>query len=97
MIIKGTANPLRQGRVGYDLNGFTIEMGHFAFRETTSDNPFIPHNHEQKELWYIISGTGLLQIGECEESVQGGDLIPIEPWVKHGLRTDSTITWICMG
>ena len=96
MIIKGTHGP-QKGRTVYDLNGFGFDLQHFAVRETTPDNPFVPHEHENKELWYIISGSGFLQIGPNEEQVSGGDLIRIDPWMRHGLRTNEKINWICLG
>jgi mannose-6-phosphate isomerase-like protein (cupin superfamily) len=97
MIIKGTQTIDQKGRTGYELSGFSMVLNHFAVRETTSDTPFIPHKHENKELWYIISGTGYFQKEETEEIVSTGDLIRIDPWMKHGLRTEERINWICLG
>ena len=96
MIIKGKHGPI-PGRVAYDFNGFSLDLKHFVVRETTPDNPFVPHSHEKREMWYMISGAGFFHRDGIEEPVSGGDLIRIDPWVKHGLRTEDRINWICLG
>lgn len=97
MIVKGIQNADEKGRTLYPLEDFQVTVEHFVIRETTPDNPFSPHKHEQKELWYIVEGSALFIRDGREEPVKGGDLIVIEPWVEHGLKTDSKVTWICLG
>ena len=97
MIIKGSAIPRENGRRPYDLEGREIAMRHFVTRVTTPENPFAPHKHEKPELWYIVDGEGLVTIDGVERPVESGDLIVLDPWVEHGLRTVSQVTWICLG
>ena len=97
MIIKGHKVPVTNGRKPYPLQGHQVLVKHFVVRITTPDNPFHPHAHEVPEFWYIIEGQALVQLGNEEYAVEGGDLIVIESWVKHGLRTTSQATWICLG
>ena len=56
MIVKGQPNAGQPGRTFYPLEGFETTVTHFVVRETTPANPFEPHKHEQKELWYVVSG-----------------------------------------
>ena len=97
MIIKGVQNAGETGRTFYPLEGFELTVDHFVVRETTPANPFVPHEHEQEELWYIAKGSAFFIRAGAEEPVEEGDLIAIEPRMEHGLRTDTRVTWICMG
>jgi mannose-6-phosphate isomerase-like protein (cupin superfamily) len=97
MIIKRSAIPTKNGRTPYELEGREIMVRHFVTRVTTPDNPFKPHEHENAELWFIIEGSALVELDGMEYEVEGGGLIVIDPWVPHGLRTESQVTWICIG
>jgi len=97
MIIKGADIPAQDGRKPYPLAGHRVMVQHFVIRVTTPENPFGPHKHEQTEIWYIINGQALVQLGGEEQLVEAGDLILIEPWVEHGLRTKGQATWVCLG
>ena len=97
MLIKGEPNAGEIGRTFFPLEGFEVLVTHFVIRETSPTNPFQPHKHEQRELWYISAGEAFFYSDGEEQSVQAGDLIAIEPWLEHGLRTDTHVTWICMG
>jgi len=55
------------------------------------------HKHAVPELWFIIDGEALVTLDGVEHPVESGDLIVIDPWVEHGLRTESRATWICLG
>jgi mannose-6-phosphate isomerase-like protein (cupin superfamily) len=97
MIIKGQPNVGEQGRTYYELDGFQATVSHFVIRETGPDNPFGPHQHEQRELWFIVAGEGTFVGTEGDASVSAGDLIAIQPWENHGLRTDGHLRWVCLG
>ena len=97
MIIKGIQDAGEAGRTFFPLEDFAVTVEHFVVRQTTPANPFGPHKHEQRELWYIAEGNAFFIRDGEEESVEEGDLIAIEPWVEHGLRTDTRVTWICLG
>jgi quercetin dioxygenase-like cupin family protein len=97
MIIRGNEIEERNGRKPYSLSGLEVVARHFVVRVTTPGTPFDPHQHEQPELWYIVEGQATVSLDGMEHSVAGGDLIAIEPWTEHGLRTEGQAVWICLG
>lgn len=97
MIVRGQPNAGEPGRTLYALGGFEAAVHHFVVRQTTPANPFTPHRHERKELWYILEGQALFWGDGVESPVGAGDLITIEPWLEHGLRTEGRVVWICLG
>jgi len=97
MIIKGRTLPQQGGRKPYPLRSNEIVAKHFVVRVTTPDNPFQPHKHTQREIWFIMQGEALVNLNGDEHVVEAGDLIELEPWVEHGLRTENRVTWICLG
>lgn len=97
MIVKGKKDPKQKGRRVYNVNGALISAKHFVTRDTAPDNPFSPHKHEQTELWFIIKGEAFYFENGKETPVKEGDMMVIKPWVEHGLRTNSSVKWICLG
>lgn len=98
MIIKGVKDADNEFRIffGIDKNN-NVKLKHFVVRITTPGNPFKPHKHEQEELWFIINGHGVFTEDGNDYSIESDDLIQIKPWVLHGLKTDSSVKWICLG
>jgi mannose-6-phosphate isomerase-like protein (cupin superfamily) len=97
MIIRGNALSEENGRKAYPLTSQEVVGKHFVVRVTTPDNPFDPHRHAQREIWFIIDGRAVITLDGDKHTVESGDLIELEPWVEHGLQTDRRVTWICMG
>jgi quercetin dioxygenase-like cupin family protein len=97
VLIKGSRLPEADGRRPYSLEGREISVRHFVIRTTTPGNPFEPHKHEQPELWYVIEGRATVTLDSQEHLAEDGDLIVIDPWVEHGLYTQSLARWICLG
>jgi len=97
LITRGSELVEVNGRLDYPLASDEIAGRHFAVWTTTPANPFGPHKHEQREIWFILEGYATVSLDEQESSVQGGDMIQLDPWVEHGLRTDGRVRWICMG
>jgi quercetin dioxygenase-like cupin family protein len=97
MIIRGDEIEAQSGRKPYPLGGREILAKHFVVRVTTPGNPFDPHQHGQRELWYIVAGEATVGLDGQTHQVRNGDLIVIDPWVEHGLETESEVTWICLG
>lgn len=97
MVVKGQPDTGERGRTFYPLEGFAATVSHFVVRRTTPANPFVPHRHAQREMWYIMEGNGLLWEDGREHAVGAGDLVLIASQCEHGLRTESTLTWICLG
>jgi mannose-6-phosphate isomerase-like protein (cupin superfamily) len=48
-------------------------------------------------MWFILEGEALISLDGEEHRVFAGDLIELEPWSDHGLRTETEVRWICMG
>jgi mannose-6-phosphate isomerase-like protein (cupin superfamily) len=102
VIIRGEDLPEENGRKPYPIRldptaGWDQPDWHFVLRTTTPGNPFAPHKHEGTEIWFILEGEAILSLDTQEHSVAAGDLIQLEPWSEHGLRTESRVRWICMG
>jgi mannose-6-phosphate isomerase-like protein (cupin superfamily) len=49
------------------------------------------HNHEPEQVYFIITGGGLMRVAEDEARVGSGDCIFIPSWAKHGLENDGDI------
>ncbi|MFH1486597.1 MAG: cupin domain-containing protein, partial [Chloroflexota bacterium] len=96
-IVKGSDIETVNGRRPYPLAEPRVVVQHFVVRVTTPENPFGPHKHKQPELWYLLEGQARVQLGQDEHDVERGDLVVIEPWIEHGLRTEIQATWICLG
>ena len=56
MITRGNVLPEKNGRKDYPLTSDEIAGRHFAVWTTTPGNPFGPHKHEQREIWFILDG-----------------------------------------
>jgi mannose-6-phosphate isomerase-like protein (cupin superfamily) len=97
-LIRSADIPIVDKRKPYPIEeGPQIVVNHFVIRITTPENPFGPHHHRQPELWYILEGEAVVQLGEEEHLVSAGDLILIESGMHHGLRATSEVRWICLG
>lgn len=97
MILKASEIEAPGGRRPYELGGRQITIRHFVTRVTGPDNPFKPHRHERPELWFLIAGEAIVSLDGVDHPVERGDLVVIDPWIEHGLRTDTEATWICLG
>lgn len=96
MILRASEMDEENGRRPYPLPGNHSVLEHFVHRVTWPDTPFEPHTHAEDELWYVERGEGILALGDEEHRVGPGDLIVIRPDVRHGLRTETEVVWVCM-
>jgi mannose-6-phosphate isomerase-like protein (cupin superfamily) len=97
MIIRSAQLPSADGRTSYPIADQQAILHHLSVRDTTPQNPFGPHKHERAEIWYIIEGEALVSVDGCEDKIGPGDVILLDPWTLHGLRTESRARWICLG
>jgi mannose-6-phosphate isomerase-like protein (cupin superfamily) len=44
------------------------------------------HAHSQEEVYFIISGCGIVELGEEQTPVEAGTYVAIRPGQKHCLR-----------
>ncbi len=49
-------------------------------------NPFHPHRHAQAEIYYVISGEGIVSIAGVEQALRAGSSVFIPGDVWHGAR-----------
>src|SRR5512132_1585375 len=97
MIIRGTELEATRGRKPYPIADRQTILHHLSVYQTGPENPFGPHKHERAEMWYIVDGEALVTIDGHEEGASAGDLILIDPWVEHGLRSATLAEWVCLG
>jgi mannose-6-phosphate isomerase-like protein (cupin superfamily) len=97
MIVRGQAIAEVNGRREYGVKPLQGKLRHFVVRLTSPDNPFAPHKHDGSELWYILEGEAIVALDGDESVVEAGDLILLSPWTTHGLRTETSVRWICLG
>ena len=97
MIIKGSEIPEVNYRKGYDIGNAQKQIGHFAVRVTTPNNPFDPEQHDGQRFWYILEGEATVTIDGETTNVGPGDLVLVAPWTDHSLRTNGQVRWICLG
>ncbi|MCX2971528.1 MULTISPECIES: cupin domain-containing protein [Streptomyces] len=48
------------------------------------------HSHDEKEMFFITEGSGVLRIGEERRRVSAGDTVFITPFQDHDLTNDGT-------
>jgi mannose-6-phosphate isomerase-like protein (cupin superfamily) len=97
MIIRGSEIPAPNGRQPYPIVDKQAILHHFSIHTTTPANPFGPHKHEAPEIWYIIEGDATVSVDGQEDAVSAGDLVTLDPWSMHGLRSENRARWICIG
>ena len=67
MITRGNELEKKNGRKDYPLISDEVAGRHFAVWTTTPANPFGPHKHEQREIWFILEGQATVSV-DGEES-----------------------------
>lgn len=78
-------------RGGLNLAGIANTIG--AIYETTleSGQTIQPHYHpDAEELYYVLSGNGLMHIGNEHKEIETGDVVYIPPEKVHFLQNTSS-------
>ena len=57
--------------------------------EVAGGSAVYPHQHPTHEFYYMMSGRGIMTIGDENREVQQGDLVYIPPDAVHSLRPTS--------
>jgi mannose-6-phosphate isomerase-like protein (cupin superfamily) len=65
------------------LGGYLEHVDEFEVRGGGEINP---HQHHTWEFYYVLSGRGIMTIGDESREVAQGDLIAIPPDAIHSLR-----------
>lgn len=61
-----------------ETESMTVEVGRYPSESAAPKNP-----HNEDELYYVLSGTGKLRVGDETYDVQSGDLVYVEPELEH--------------
>ena len=56
----------------------TIEVGKYP-----ADSAVPKNSHNEEELYYILSGSGKLRVGDDTHEIETGDLVYVEPDLEH--------------
>ena len=97
MIVKGASLQETHHRLDYGIKRLQDNLKHFVIWSTRPENPFGPHKHPGWELWYILEGEGVVSLDGETCPVETGDLVYLPPESEHGLRTTTSVRWICLG
>lgn len=98
MVIKfKNVEPRPDGSVGYPIADHQDILKHIAYRRVTPDNPFGPHEHEGDEMWFIIKGKAVVNVGGEITEVEDNDLVICPSNVSHGMTSDGEVYWVCVG
>jgi mannose-6-phosphate isomerase-like protein (cupin superfamily) len=86
-----------RGRTAYPIADQQTLLHHLSVYHTTPGVPFPPHKHERIEIWYIVEGEAIISLDGVEDTVRGGDVVVLPSWVEHGLRSETSARWVCLG
>lgn len=71
---------LRQGDTNYlevlSEESMSVELAHYP-------NPAPKNPHKEDELYFIISGSGMVHVGNETYAVDEGDMVYVEQGVEH--------------
>ncbi|CAI49875.1 cupin 2 barrel domain protein [Natronomonas pharaonis DSM 2160] len=61
-----------------DEDSLTVEIARHTAGEATPKNP-----HTEDELYYVVSGSGKIRVGDDVHSVESGDTVFVEQGLEH--------------
>ena len=56
----------------------TVELGRYPSGEAAPKNP-----HTEDEIYYIVSGSGKLRVGDETHTIDAGDVVHVERGLEH--------------
>jgi quercetin dioxygenase-like cupin family protein len=82
--------PTGEGGDGAVLRGLH-HLDYFAVQPRNASAEHVEDDFEQ--VWYVLDGQGVLEVGDGEQAVTEGDMIHLPPGTNHRLRND-TEDWV---
>lgn len=83
---------------GQSTRLLTIADGPLANFHITFITDSAKHYHKEcTELYYILEGTGTLELNDDVVNVEPGTLVVIEPYTAHRLRSEAGVRTIVLG
>ncbi len=67
-----------QHREVLDAGPITVEVGKYPADSAVPKNP-----HNEEELYYVLSGSGKIRVGDDTRDVEAGDLVHVEASLEH--------------
>jgi len=67
-----------QHRDVLDAGPITVEVGKYPADTAVPKNP-----HNEVELYYVLSGSGKMRVGDDTYDIEAGDLVHVEPALEH--------------
>lgn len=67
-----------QHREALEAGPLTVEVGKYPADSAAPKNP-----HNEEEIYYVLSGSGKLRVGDDTHEVAAGDLVYVEPNLEH--------------
>ena len=70
---------------------FLSSMNTFNANILAPSSSVKPHQHESDEqIWFILSGVGIVKVGDEEKEVREGDAVYLPPRLTHTMRNTGT-------
>lgn len=63
-----------------DQGSMTVEIGRHAAGDAAPKNP-----HTEDELYYVVSGSGKVRVGDDVHAVEAGDTVFVEQGLEHDI------------
>src|SRR5689334_1988332 len=83
---------------GQSTRILTAADGPLANFHVTFITDSVKHFHKEcTEIYYILEGTGILELNDDEVHVEPGTLVVIEPYTAHRLRSEAGVRTVVLG
>jgi mannose-6-phosphate isomerase-like protein (cupin superfamily) len=83
---------------GQSTRILTVADGPLANFHVTAISDSVKHYHKEcTEIYYILEGTGELELNDDVVAVEPGTLVVIEPYTAHRLRSERGVRTIVLG
>ncbi|WIV66884.1 cupin domain-containing protein [Natrialbaceae archaeon AArc-T1-2] len=80
--ITDTLDDLEPGELQHkevlEAGPITVDVGKYPADSAAPKNP-----HNEEELYYVLSGSGKIRVGDDTHDIEAGDLVYVEPSLEH--------------